>query len=372
MSDIHQVASVARLEPGDLDVGADVQKCQADPDEGHRDGRVPLADGDRLREVDDAGLEAGASEHGLLLGQHEDLGLRAAVDVADEEDRVVRGETEVAPGVEIEHPVEAVGEAELDRCLDGRRSAGELRDSVEEEERGGNLAPSDLGASAPYGLGVVHLLPFDVARSMHDPWVHARLLEMVSHAIERRHMILFPHARRAESTDDRGWRATAIGHDSDPRWMLLVAGALLALYAFAAGPMLRRLTVGKGRVRLGPMLTPAAATAAVGALLVLSCAADRRSARTTRVEIIEAAAGMPRATSTSYTARTGRAQQRGAISAACPACLISSLSGAPGRPEEVRTARGPTLELVPAAGAALRSRVTREDAFVELTQAVGA
>lgn len=231
---------------------------------------------------------------------------------------------------------------------------------------GGNLAPSDLGASAPYGLGVVHLLPFDVARSMHDPWVHARLLEMVSHAIERRHMILFPHARRAESTDDRGWRATAIGHDSDPRWMLLVAGALLALYAFAAGPMLRRLTVGKGRVRLGPMLTPAAATAAVGALLVLSCAADRRSARTTRVEIIEAAAGMPRATSTSYTARTGRAQQRGAISAACPACLISSLSGAPGRPEEVRTARGPTLELVPAAGAALRSRVTREDAFVEL------
>jgi hypothetical protein len=235
---------------------------------------------------------------------------------------------------------------------------------------GGNLTPSDLGASAPYGLGVVHVLPFDASRAPHDPWIHARLLVMVARAIERRQMLLFPHAQRADSTDARVWRAATVGRDADPRWMLLTAGALLALYALAAGPLLRRLTTGRGRERLRPALVPAASVAAAGALLLISCVGDRRSARTTRVEVIEAAAGMPRATTTSLTARTGRTRQRGAISAACPACLISGLTGSGPESDEVRSARGPTLELVPAPGASLKSRFVREEGFVELGEGV--
>ena len=56
------------------------------------------------------------------------------------------------------------------------------------EYAGGTLRQSDFGASAPYGLGEIHLLAFDPSKApeVDDPWVKSRLIELTRHAWDRR------------------------------------------------------------------------------------------------------------------------------------------------------------------------------------------
>jgi hypothetical protein len=60
---------------------------------------------------------------------------------------------------------------------------------------GGNLVDSAYGSSAPYGLGEVHLLAFDPTSrpAVDDPWVQARVVDLVRRAHDRKATVVYPH-----------------------------------------------------------------------------------------------------------------------------------------------------------------------------------
>ncbi|MBM4374899.1 MAG: hypothetical protein FJ095_07425 [Deltaproteobacteria bacterium] len=104
--------------------------------------------------------------------------------------------------------------------------------------RGGNVSPSPFGSTAVYGLGEVHVLPFDpTARpAVDEPWVHVRLAAMAARSLQRRLSML---ARPG----DFGGEGEAVGvrRYLDPnegsRWAIVFAVLLLCGYAIAAGPI---------------------------------------------------------------------------------------------------------------------------------------
>src|SRR5207237_2566389 len=59
---------------------------------------------------------------------------------------------------------------------------------------GGRLAASDFGATAPCGLGEVHLLAFDplTPPGIDDPWAQTRMIDLVGRAWDRRARVALP------------------------------------------------------------------------------------------------------------------------------------------------------------------------------------
>ena len=161
---------------------------------------------------------------------------------------------------------------------------------------GGNLHPSDLGASAAYGLGEVHLLAFDptVTPMLDDPWVHARILEMVSRAWDRRSLVAFPHG-----TGDRNdYRLEDVRRALDPnenfRPGLGISALLLVLYSILAGPVTFLRAARKGRP-LRPLLwVPILSAATFGAIVLVGLAGKGWRGRARHVSLVETGAGVTR------------------------------------------------------------------------------
>ena len=164
---------------------------------------------------------------------------------------------------------------------------------------GGNLMHSRWGASASYGLGEVHLLAFDVGREAvaSDEWVTRTLVDLVAHAWQRRIVIAFPHAQSRLEIAGTG----AIRRQLDPRegirWPLLVAALLLLIYALGAG--LSKLYDPKRRLR-NPWLYPVWAILAFATSVVLVVVAQGLLGTARRLTLVEAGAGMSRATATRF------------------------------------------------------------------------
>ena len=104
---------------------------------------------------------------------------------------------------------------------------------------GGKLVPSNFGASAPYGLGEVHLLAFDPTTELGlgDGWVHGRMIDLVTRAWDRHATQVFPLGSGAERLNG----ATDVRRTLDPnenfRASLAVAAILLVIYSIVSGPI---------------------------------------------------------------------------------------------------------------------------------------
>lgn len=233
--------------------------------------------------------------------------------------------------------------------------------------KGGNLVPNELGASAPYGLGEVHILGFDPHASPNDAWVHGRMLELLARAWDRKAMVLFPHGGATASNTERFLLSNALARQRRTRWTLATSGLLLVLYAFAAGPLLRRLTVRRRRARL--VATPALALVGVASVAGVAWAGGRWHHHQVELTVLEGAAGMGRVTAR----RLGRHEDafgRGAtLKARCEACLIAPVGGTD-EASDVQTTSGGVLALVPPAERRRAPRLVREDGFADIGKGV--
>jgi hypothetical protein len=160
---------------------------------------------------------------------------------------------------------------------------------------GGNLRPTEYGATASYGLGQVHVLGFDPTSSpaLEDPWMHGRVLDMVGDAWERHALLAFPLGEGERSSNVYEVRR-ALDPNENFRPALGVAAILLVLYSILAGPLIFMRSYRRGRP-LDPLVwVPVASAACFALIVVIGLAGKGWSGRARRLALVEAGAGMSR------------------------------------------------------------------------------
>ncbi len=167
---------------------------------------------------------------------------------------------------------------------------------------GANLHDSRFGAVASYGLGEVHLLAFDplAPQNANDPWIHARVKELVARAYNRRVLRAFPGHDGDGSNEAHDSIRRALDPNENFRGALGVSALLLVLYAILAGPVLH-LRAQKRQKPLEPLVRAPFLAAGTFALLVLvGLAAKGFRGRARHVMFVETGAGMGRASGVAY------------------------------------------------------------------------
>jgi hypothetical protein len=168
--------------------------------------------------------------------------------------------------------------------------------------RGGNLRPSPWGTTASYGLGELHLLAFRPSAEpfVSDPWVHHKLADLTRHAWDRNSAIALPFA---EATLDEG-RLRQVRRELDPnqgtRWTIIVSALLLLAYAGLAGPLNFYLARRAGRPLSALWRLPMWSALTLMLVVLLGTLGRGVSGRARRVTLVEAGAGMSRATATRF------------------------------------------------------------------------
>jgi hypothetical protein len=167
---------------------------------------------------------------------------------------------------------------------------------------GANLRVSPWGESCSYGLGEVHFLAFnpDSELGAGDPWLRLKMVDLVRHAWERASVVALPHGE--SGFDDA--RGAAIRRVLDPnestRWTVVVSTLLLLLYAGLAGPLNFYLAQRAGRPLRALIYLPVWAGIALAGIVLLGVLGKGVSGRARHLTLIEAGAGMARASITRF------------------------------------------------------------------------
>jgi hypothetical protein len=162
---------------------------------------------------------------------------------------------------------------------------------------GGNLRPTEYGATAAYGLGQVHVLGFDPTTSpaLEDPWMHGRMLDMLGDAWDRRALEAFPGGSGVRSSNLYEVHR-ALDPNENFRPALGIAAILLVLYSIAVGP-LTFLRAHRRSRPLDPLVwAPIASATCFALIVVVGLAGKGWSGRARHVALVEAGAGMSRGT----------------------------------------------------------------------------
>lgn len=162
---------------------------------------------------------------------------------------------------------------------------------------GGNLRPSEYGASAAYGLGQLHVLGFDPTSSpaLEDPWMAGRMLDMLGDAWDRHALLVFP-----EGGGERTTNLYEVNRALDPnenfRPALGIAAILLVLYSITAGPIVFLRARKRGQP-LDPLVwAPVASAACFAIIVVVGLAGKGWRGRARHLALVETGAGMSRGT----------------------------------------------------------------------------
>lgn len=167
--------------------------------------------------------------------------------------------------------------------------------------RGGNLRGSAYGNSAPYGLGEVHLLAFDPTRkpALEDAWVQARMVDAARRAYDRRAHIVF---RPGAAGDQHS--LTNVRKQLDPnegsRWAIAAAAVLLLIYAVIAGPLNYSIAARKNKPLSALRILPILAAITFFLIVGIGMAAKGASGRARHLSLVEAGAGMSKASIRRY------------------------------------------------------------------------
>jgi hypothetical protein len=161
---------------------------------------------------------------------------------------------------------------------------------------GGNLHASPYGATAPYGMGEVHLLPFDPTTppAIDDLWVQARLVDLLARAWDRRATTAF----RQGTLPQNPYQLSGVRRWLDPnenfRPALGIAAILLVVYSIVSGPV-TFLRASKGRRPLAPLKwAPLWSAVTFAAVVVVGLACKGWRGRARHVSLVEAGAGVSR------------------------------------------------------------------------------
>jgi len=167
---------------------------------------------------------------------------------------------------------------------------------------GANLRVSPWGESASYGLGEVHFLAFNPNTELaaNDPWLRLEMIDLLRHAWERASVVALPHGQA--SLDEL--RADNVRRVLDPnegtRWTVIVSTLLLLLYAVLAGPVNFYLAQRSGRPLRALLYLPVWAGLALASIVLLGILGKGVSGRARHLTLIEAGAGMARASITRF------------------------------------------------------------------------
>lgn len=167
---------------------------------------------------------------------------------------------------------------------------------------GANLRPSPWGEAASYGLGEVHLLAFnpDSELGASDPWLKLKLVDLVRHAWERANVVALPHGQAALDDARNGSVRRVLDPNESTRWTVVISTLLLLVYAGLAGPLNFYLAQRAGKPLRALLYLPLWAGAALAAIVVLGALGKGVTGRARHLTLIEAGAGMPRASVTRF------------------------------------------------------------------------
>lgn len=160
---------------------------------------------------------------------------------------------------------------------------------------GGNLVPSDFGATAAYGLGEVHLLAFDPASPTlaEDRWVAGTLAELTRHAWDRTTSVALP-----QGTGIARYALQDIRKQLDPnegsRWAIFVSALLLLAYAAIAGPWSFLSASRAGNPLRALKLLPLFSAVTFSMVVGLGMISRGFSGQSRRLSLIELGGGMSR------------------------------------------------------------------------------
>ncbi len=161
---------------------------------------------------------------------------------------------------------------------------------------GGNLTPSVYGSSAAYGSGEVHLLAFDptVAPLVDDPWIQSRVVDLISHAWDRRSSnAIMLGAGQINSGDVEAVRR-ALDPNENFRPALAIAALLLILYSIVSGPIIFMQATKRGRPLAPLKWAPIASAAMFATLVIVGLAGKGWRGRARHLTFVEAGAGVSR------------------------------------------------------------------------------
>lgn len=163
---------------------------------------------------------------------------------------------------------------------------------------GGKLRKSPFGASAPHGLGEVHLLAFDpsLPTNVEDAWVHDRIEGLVTHAWNRRAFIAFPHGLSGEYDGATFDVHRQLDPNESSRWLIIASGLGLLVYSVIVGPINFSRAAKRGEPLRALLVLPVFSFGAFALILGLGVVTKGREGRARHLTLIEAGAGMERAT----------------------------------------------------------------------------
>jgi hypothetical protein len=167
---------------------------------------------------------------------------------------------------------------------------------------GANLRVSPWGETCSYGLGEVHFLAFnpDTELGAGDPWLRLKMVDLVRHAWERASVVALPHGESGLDDARSGAVRRVLDPNESTRWTVVVSTLLLLLYAGLAGPLNFYLAQRAGRPLRALIYLPVWAGIALAGIVVLGILGKGVSGRARHLTLIEAGAGMARASITRF------------------------------------------------------------------------
>ncbi len=236
---------------------------------------------------------------------------------------------------------------------------------------GGNLRPTEFGASAPYGLGEVHLLAFDPGRptDADDAWVQAQTISLMRHAWDRRAFLALPPGG---PSNDATSTMRALRQQLDPNaqsyWAIALAALLLCAYAVVAGPVNFFLSARRGKPLQALVILVALSGLTFGLVVAVAVTSKGVRGRSDRLSLTEAAGGMNRATIRRYRSFFTPTAQRATIGASSPKGLLWTVDEAADQANLVMGRAGVELRNVDVLP--WQPRMAREDDIVSLGEGV--
>ena len=157
--------------------------------------------------------------------------------------------------------------------------------------RGGNARASAYGASAPYGLGEVHLLAFDPQSrpGVDSPWVQGRMVDLLRRANERLGGVL---VRPGQPHQEVPAVRRLLDPNEGSRWAIVLTALLLCAYSIFAGPINFTYWRKKGHPLRALLWLPISAAVAFVAVAGVAVAAKGCSGRARHLTLVEAGGGM--------------------------------------------------------------------------------
>jgi hypothetical protein len=236
---------------------------------------------------------------------------------------------------------------------------------------GGNLVASDFGASAPYGLGEIHLLAFDptVAPAIDDPWAKSRIVELANHSWLRRDTMVLASGKFSKIGSSR---SNSIRKEIDPnenaRWAIVVSAFLLIIYATIAGPI-NFSSASKSGKPLRAIKTLSILSAGMFFVIVLlGIAARGIRGQSRHLTLIEAGGGMSRGTIRRFRGFFSSGTKDLSVSATDSNGVISVVEDADSVPKLVVERTGIRLEQI--ATKPWQTVMVKEDSFTNIGQGV--